>query len=91
VPNPYIVSAEWELNPNIKKLAFTNLPPECDIYIYTLAGELVQKLHHQSSTTGWLYWDLLTFNRQAAAYGLYIYVVETADGQKKTGKFAIMR
>jgi len=91
VPNPYIVSATWELDPNFKKLQFTNLPPVCDIYIYTLAGELAQKISHNSTTQGSVFWDLLSYNRQAVAYGLYLFVVETPDGQKKVGKFSIIR
>ncbi len=91
VPNPYMVSAEWEIDPNYKKLGFTNLPSECDIHIYTLSGERVISLHHESETEGWEWWDMLTFNQQEIAYGCYIYVVETPNGKKKIGKFVILR
>jgi hypothetical protein len=91
VPNPYIVSAAWELDANAKKLQFNNLPPVCEIYIYTLTGDLVQKLSHNSRTQSWEFWDLLSYNRQAVAYGLYLFAVETPDGQKKIGKFSIIR
>jgi hypothetical protein len=30
-------------------------------------------------------------NRQEVAAGLYVYVVETPEGDKKIGKFAIIR
>lgn len=91
VPNPYIVSAAWELDANAKKLQFSNLPPQCEIYIYTLTGELLQKITHNSQTQSFEFWDLLTYNRQAVAYGLYLFVVETPAGQKKIGKFSIIR
>lgn len=91
VPNPYIISAEWELSPYVRQIAFTNLPHKCDIHIYTLTGEKVNTLHHESETEGWEFWNMLTFNGQEIAYGLYIYVVETPNGRKKMGKFAVIK
>ena len=91
VPNPYVISAEWELNEYSKQLAFTNLPAECDIHIYTLTGERVNTMHHESVEEGWYYWDMLNFYRQEIATGMYIYVVETPSGEKKIGKFAVIK
>ncbi|MFQ6093743.1 MAG: hypothetical protein ACE5OR_13900, partial [bacterium] len=91
VPNPYVVSEEWELNENLREIHFTHLPPVCDIHIYTLTGEPVRTIHHDNATVGWAAWDLLTELRQEVAYGLYIYVVETPDGRTKIGKFAIIK
>jgi hypothetical protein len=91
VPNPYIVSAAWETDPNRLKIQFTNLPSECKISIFNVAGELIKTLHHNSPVIGTADWNLWTENRQEVAYGLYIYVVEAAGGEKKIGKFAIIR
>ncbi|OQX88832.1 hypothetical protein B6D60_01015 [candidate division KSB1 bacterium 4484_87] len=99
VPNPYMISAEWELDPYQKQLQFINLPSVCDIHIYTLSGERVISLHHENKfksdgeddVKGWEYWNLLSFNQQEVAYGCYIYVVETPQGKKKIGKFVILR
>jgi len=91
VPNPYMISAEWELDANYKKLAFTNLPSECDIHIYTLSGERVYSMHHENETEGWEWWNMLSFNQQEIAYGCYLYVVETPNGNKKIGKFVILK
>ena len=91
VPNPYVVSAVWELNENVREIHFTHLPPLCDIHIYTLTGEPVRTINHDNATVGWAAWDLLTENRQQVAYGLYIYVVETPDGRTKMGKFAVIQ
>ena len=91
VPNPYIVSAAWETDPNRLKIQFTFLPAECKITIFNIAGELIKVLHHNSMTVGTVDWNLWTENRQEVAYGLYIYVVETPRGEKKVGKFAIIR
>ncbi|MBN1481220.1 hypothetical protein JXA70_13185, partial [candidate division KSB1 bacterium] len=95
VPNPYIVSAYWETDPNRLKIQFTNLPRRCTIYIFNLAGELINTLEHWAPDsdpgTGTEDWNMWTVNRQEVAAGLYIYVVETPDGGKKIGKFAIIR
>ncbi|MGQ9852054.1 MAG: hypothetical protein ACUVTG_01505 [Candidatus Oleimicrobiaceae bacterium] len=91
VPNPYIVSAQWELDPNQRLIQFTNLPSKCDIQIYTVTGERVYTLHHDHETQSWEYWNMLSFNQQEVAYGMYIYVVETPNGHTQVGKFAIIR
>ncbi|MBN1561801.1 hypothetical protein JW998_16240, partial [candidate division KSB1 bacterium] len=95
VPNPYIVSAYWESDPNYLKIQFTNLPRRCTLYIFNLAGELINTLEHWAPDsdpgTGTEDWNLWTVNRQEVAAGLYIYVVETPEGEKKIGKFAIIR
>lgn len=50
-PNPYRVNAAWdgsgELN---RKLVFFNLPSRAQIRIYTLAGDIVAELEHNSDT-----------------------------------------
>ena len=91
VPNPYIVSTEWEIDPNEPSIHFTNLPSECTISIFTLTGEKVARLEHKSETNSTEPWNMLNFNNQEVAYGLYLYVVETPDGAKKVGKFSIIR
>ncbi len=80
-----------ELDVNRRKIAFTHLPPTCDIYIYTLAGELVKKIERSASSAGWEYWNLLNESNQLVAYGLYVYVVEMPDGKTTVGKFVIIR
>lgn len=95
VPNPYIVSAYWESDPNRLKIQFTNLPKKCTIRIFNIAGELINTVEHWSPDgdpgTGTEDWNLWTVNRQEIAAGLYVYVVETPEGQKKIGKFAVIR
>lgn len=91
VPNPYIVTAEWELDVYRRMIAFTNLPPTCDIYIYTMTGELIKRIKRRDSTLGWEYWNLLNESSQMVAYGLYLYVVELPDGKKTTGKFVLIK
>jgi hypothetical protein len=91
VPNPYIARAEWEFNEFNRKIQFTNLPARCTIYIFNVAGELIQTLEHDSVYDGSKDWNLWTLNRQEVAPGLYIWVVKTPEGKKQSGKFTIIR
>ncbi len=91
VPNPYIVHAGWENDNFVRKLQFTNLPAECKIHIFTVSGEKVITLDHNNAYDGSEDWDLLTSNRQDAAPGLYVYVVEADNGKKHTGKFVVIK
>lgn len=91
VPNPYIVRNIWERSRDYSVLAFTHLPDKCTIRIYTLSGDHLQTLEHESTTFGGNEnWDLLTKNRQKVAAGVYIYHVQSEYGEK-IGKFAIVR
>jgi hypothetical protein len=99
VPNPYLVSNEWERHHDFRRLKFINLPDHCRIYIYNLAGDLVRTLNHDATSPGIgglpnQYggdedWDLLNEGRQKPAPGVYIFHVESAEGSQ-TGKFALI-
>jgi hypothetical protein len=91
VPNPYIVRNAWEPSRDYSRIAFTHLPDKCTIRIYTLSGDHLQTLEHESPTfDGNENWDLLTKNSQKIAAGVYIYHVDSEYGEK-IGKFAVVR
>jgi len=69
---------------------FTHLPNRCVIDIYNVAGDLVRTLNHENDT-GISNWDLENDEGLTVAYGLYIYVVKTGNGEKQVGKFSIIR
>jgi hypothetical protein len=49
-PNPYRVNAAWDGGTNrTRKLNFYNLPPRASIQVYTLAGEIVARMDHDSN------------------------------------------
>ena len=101
VPNPYVVFSEYEQerDSEVSKLMFTNLPPEGDISIFTISGQLVQRLTYnqdQLAGNGDLFWDMRTLENTDLAAGLYLFLVEgtlPASGQsvKKLGKFVVIR
>lgn len=90
VPNPYIVHAAWEQEENNRRLRFMFLPPECVISIYTVRGERVKQIRH-TNATGDEDWNLTNESSVEVAFGLYIYVVETPNGEKTIGKFSILK
>ena len=95
VPNPYVVynlteQATERPDQFTHELRFTHLPEECTIKIYTLRGDLVRTLYHSSSSIGEERWDLLTDENMEVSYGVYIYTVETPEGQHHIGKMAII-
>jgi hypothetical protein len=90
VPNPYIGAAKWEQVVNTRKLQFAFLPAECTISIFTVRGELIQTIRHYNRT-GTEDWNLTNQSGVEVAFGLYVYIVETPEGNKVTGKFAIIK
>ncbi len=99
VPNPYISASEFELQPRTQAggrgdrlLYFIHLPAQCTIRIYTLAGDHVVTLEHDSALEdGSEPWDLLSKDRMEIAYGVYIYHVDAKDAGEFIGKFAVIK
>jgi len=101
VPNPYRIDgnyydADWETGTSDvdKRIDFTNLPPQCTIRIYTLAGDLVAILDHDYPRTSGIphreSWNLVSRNIQATASGIYIFSVES-EGGNYVGKFVVIQ
>ncbi len=104
VPNPYIATVPWEQQ-NLftsgrgpRSIHFNRLPPKCTIRIFTVSGELVKKIHHDSNEfNGTAEWDLLTRDNLSASYGIYVYHVEAEDPEtgailgNHIGKFAVIK
>lgn len=91
VPNPYYArySPMVETAEGQSVLKFINLPDECTIRIYTLAGDLVETIRHDGSR-GEAEWDLLSMNRQQVASGIYLYHLESPYGER-LGRFAVIK
>ena len=98
VPNPYYATNTFEGQNTFtsgrgpREIQFRFLPQECKIRIYTISGELVKEIHHQSSiNNGTGKWDLLTKDNLTASYGVYIYHIEANGIGEKIGKLAIVK
>ena len=90
VPNPIYPINKWDKNVTDRKAEFINLPAECDIYIYNVAGDLIRHLVHNNGT-GTEEWDVRNKNNQDIASGVYVYLIYVDDNTKKEGTFAVIR
>lgn len=96
VPNPYIAYSKSEEPGRTQDLRgerevqFRNLPPKCTIRIYTITGELVKTLRKDDMTSQ-ISWNLLTFEGQRTAYGVYIYHVDAPGVGEKIGRLALIK
>ncbi|MBC8462450.1 MAG: T9SS type A sorting domain-containing protein, partial [Deltaproteobacteria bacterium] len=72
------------------KVFFANLPTDASISIYNITGELIEQLTVTAADQGKKEWYLLNNAAAELASGIYIYVLES-NGQRKTGKLAVIR
>jgi hypothetical protein len=71
-------------------ITFANVYPESTIKIYTINGELV-KTFENSGTDYKQIWDVTNNLGEKVASGVYIYLITNPQGEKKTGKIAVIR
>jgi len=104
VPNPFSMAAsgiQYAGAPN--KLVFMDIPPFCDIRIYTVSGDLITTIHHDDGS-GDQPWGVIDEAQQASGLGqrivsgVYIAYIEVTkdEGNYKKGdntivKFVIVR
>jgi len=96
VPNPYIVAATWEerspFSTRQRSIHFTHLPRQCTIRIYTISGELVTTIDHNSTMLdGTEEWNLLSRDNISVSYGVYIFHVDAPGVGEHLGKFAVIK
>ena len=96
VPNPYVAYSPAEEPGRTadkrgdRQLQFRNLPQTCTIRIYTITGDLVDTIE-KDDMTSMATWDLLSFEGQRIAYGVYIYHVDVPGVGEKLGRFAVIK
>ncbi|MBM4161273.1 MAG: hypothetical protein FJ217_09270 [Ignavibacteria bacterium] len=98
VPNPYLAAATWEpRNPYAsgrgpRSIHFNHLPQQCTIRIYSVSGELVATIEHNSALLdGSAEWNLLSRDNLPVSYGVYIYHIDAPGVGEKVGRFAIIK
>ena len=98
VPNPYVANALWEpKNPYVsgrgpREIHFTHLPSQCTIRIFTINGELVQTIEHDTQySDGTAAWDLLSKDNLSISYGVYLYHINAPGIGERIGKFAVIK
>ncbi|MBH09846.1 MAG: fibronectin [Candidatus Marinimicrobia bacterium] len=72
VPNPFHISAkDLQYTNENNKIMFLNIPPYCEIKIFTERGDLINTIKH-SDGSGDESWDSLSETRQLVSSGIYI-------------------
>ena len=74
-PNPYYAGASWEgtssFQEQSRKLYFANLPANCEIYVFTAAGDFLDKITHNAQYDGSdIRWNQ-TFGSEDASQNVY--------------------
>jgi len=95
VPNPFHIQAADKYSG--LHLQFMNLPEYCKIHIYTMAGDRVRTLVHESGDGDEVWLNQLTYSQMQIVSGVYLYVVQETDadmnptGKTTTGKFVVIK
>jgi hypothetical protein len=105
-PNPYRIDGNYRAqgfegrgqedlrDERTRRIHFTNLPPQCDIKIYSLDGDLIRQIIHDKTpddpSSMHDTWDVISRNLQVVTSGIYYYVVATPDGRTQIGKIVVI-
>jgi hypothetical protein len=88
VPNPYYGGHANESSPFDRFVRFTRMPKACNIFIYSLNGNLVRKIVKDDNNTS-INWDLLNTDQLPVASGIYIAYIDAPGIGTKVVKLAI--
>jgi hypothetical protein len=81
VPNPYLVYSTLEAGLNERRVTFHNLPEECTIRVFSLSGQLVRLIEHQSASP-FEVWNLENDHGNPVASGMYLIHIRTEYGDR---------
>ena len=97
VPNPYQAASSFNETEQLRLIRFTNLPENCLIDIYEIEnGYKVNRIIHNSQTSGVAWWGCTGFNNVVVPSGFYQYqfgIDTTSNGdleQLSVGYFAFI-
>ncbi len=92
VPNPYYAYSQYESDKLDNRIKITNLPPKCDINIYTVNGVLIRSFSKDDASTTYIDWDLKNRYLTPISSGLYvIHVKVDGVGERIIKWFGMMR
>lgn len=99
MPNPYVGMNDIEPTTKLpgqqrgeRRIYFENLPSKCTIRIYTLSGDPVTVLEHDSGMQNAReFWNLLNKDGFSVSYGIYIAHIDAPGIGEKLIKFAIIK
>jgi hypothetical protein len=91
VPNPYYGFSQYETSQLDNIIKITNLPPRCQITIYSTNGTLIRQINKDNSDT-FVQWDLKNQYNVPIASGVYLIYIDAGDiGEKVIKWFGSLR
>lgn len=87
-PNPFKPGSGGDYD--AENITFSNLTEQTKIEIYNIAGELVATIDKNNDQNE-KQWNAANDAGKKLASGVYIFYISNDNGQKKTGKFAIVK
>lgn len=91
VPNPYYAYSAYETSSLDNRIRITNLPSNCSITIFNMAGQLVKTIQKDNDLT-FVDWNLRNFQEVPIASGVYIFHIEAPGiGEKIIKWYGVMR
>jgi hypothetical protein len=81
VPNPYPAYNTLETGANERRVTFHNLPEVCTIRVFSLSGQLVRLIEHQSASP-FEVWNLENDHGLPVASGMYLIHIRTDYGDR---------
>ncbi len=73
---------------SVRQITFDQLTVNTTIKIFTVSGHWVKTLPTSSTS---VIWDLTNDSGDRVASGLYMYLINTDQGQKKTGQVVVIK
>lgn len=95
VPNPFrsgssrLTSENYHNFPD-RFIRFVNVPTQCTVKIFTVSGDLVWETSH-NTPSGNIEWDVTNRDSQPVSSGVYLYRLETPDGDAVFGRIVVIR
>jgi hypothetical protein len=95
VPNPYrtggsrLTTANYHNFPD-DMVRFVNVPIQCEIRIFNVAGDLIWEYQH-NGPGGNIDWDVRNQSGEDVASGIYVYKIEDPGGGKVYGRLVVIR
>jgi hypothetical protein len=95
VPNPYrsgstqFSALNYHNYPD-NKIRFVNVPSNCELRIFTPAGDLVRTLHNVNGT-GVIEWDIKNRGGEDVSSGVYVFRVKNTSGGDVYGRVIVIR
>ena len=83
-PNPVILDSDNN------KMNFYNVPPNGEIYVFSLNGKSLMKIVSEFPGKSDISWNVRDFNNVHLSSGVYFYILKSEQFEKR-GKFAVIR